>query len=385
MTLIRGGPTALTRAELLRLRMRSQGLVRSAGGKESQRGAPALGTPAAAAERLFAWQGQDLGSALWALGVRAPGTTREEVRAAFTAGRLVRSWPFRGTLHALAAADLPWILELTGPRTLGGLTRRNAELGITEATVDSARALASELLRGRKHASRRRLLDAFEDGGLATAGRGSHLISRLALEGTLVFGPFAGGEHQLVLVDEWITESRRFDTEGAVREIVRRYLAGRGPAALSDLAWWAKLPVRWIRSAAMELGDELTTFDYQGTELWGHAPALDSTTGLAPRQVLLPAGFDEVLLGYADRSAVLPAEHAGKVVPGGNGIFKPAVLVRGRAIGTWRAKPGARQVSVAVIPFERPPADRIVTAIRTQARAYAAYLGLDLAELVIEH
>jgi hypothetical protein len=376
MSLIRSGPVAVTGAELLRLRLRSQGLCRPS---------PTALNSRAAAQRLFAWQGQDLGSALWALGVRTPGTTREEVRAEFTAGRLVRSWPFRGTLHALAAEDLQWILELTGPRTLTSLTRRNRELGITEATVDSARALAVELLRGGHRASRRQLLDAFDAGGLSTDGRGSHLISRLALEGTLVFGPFDGGEHQLVLVDEWITEPRRLDADDAVREIVRRYLAGRGPAALSDLAWWARLPVRWVRTAAADLGDELTAFYCRGTELWGHAPTLDATAEQTPRAVLLLAGFDEFLLGYADRSAVLSVEHADRVVPGGNGVFRPTTVVRGRAIGTWRAKPGARSVSVTMIPFERAPADRTVTAIRAQARAYASYLGLDLAELVIEH
>ncbi len=32
-------------------------------------------------------------------------------------------------------------------------------------------------------------------------------------------------------------------------------------------------------------------------------------------------GFDEFILGYKDRSAVLDAAHADQVCPGGNGMF----------------------------------------------------------------
>ena len=49
---------------------------------------------------------------------------------------------------------------------------------------------------------------------------------------------------------------------------------------------------------------------------------------------LLP-GFDEFLLGYKDRAAQLDAEHAGRVVPGANGVFRPMVVVGGQIVGTW--------------------------------------------------
>ncbi len=49
---------------------------------------------------------------------------------------------------------------------------------------------------------------------------------------------------------------------------------------------------------------------------------------------LLP-GFDEYLLGYKDRAAVLAPEHAHRIVPGANGIFRPMIVANGRIVGTW--------------------------------------------------
>jgi hypothetical protein len=48
----------------------------------------------------------------------------------------------------------------------------------------------------------------------------------------------------------------------------------------------------------------------------------------------LPA-FDEYLIAYADRSAVLAPEHTGKAIAS-NGIFRPTILHDGIVTGTWR-------------------------------------------------
>jgi hypothetical protein len=49
---------------------------------------------------------------------------------------------------------------------------------------------------------------------------------------------------------------------------------------------------------------------------------------------LLPA-FDEFIIGYADRSAALPAGLAKNVVSS-NGIFRAVILYRGQARGLWK-------------------------------------------------
>ncbi len=62
-------------------------------------------------------------------------------------------------------------------------------------------------------------------------------------------------------------------------------------------------------------------------------------------------GFDEFLLGYADRRATLPSEYAERIVPDGNGVFQPTVIDDGRVVGTWkRSGRGARR-RIIVTPF----------------------------------
>ena len=54
------------------------------------------------------------------------------------------------------------------------------------------------------------------------------------------------------------------------------------------------------------------------------------------RACSLPA-FDELLLGWRDRTPTVPAEHARDVHPGG-GILRAVVLEDGVAVGTWSAR-----------------------------------------------
>ena len=69
------------------------------------------------------------------------------------------------------------------------------------------------------------------------------------------------------------------------------------------------------------------------------------------REVFLLPAFDEFLLGYQTRTAVLPTEFAGRIVPGSNGVFLPTVISDGEVVGTWkRAGTGAKR-SLAATAF----------------------------------
>jgi hypothetical protein len=72
-------------------------------------------------------------------------------------------------------------------------------------------------------------------------------------------------------------------------------------------------------------------------------------------RVLLLPGFDELVLGYADRACTVPPEFADRIVPGNNGMFRATVVHRGRVVAVWRrAGRGAAQ-TIAVEPFTALP------------------------------
>ncbi|MFI2752174.1 winged helix DNA-binding domain-containing protein [Cellulomonas sp. P22] len=375
-----GATLTIGTTELLRLRLSAQGLGPS---DPAPPPGPASDVAAGAVGRLFALQGQDLPGVLWSIGRRSPGADVADVRGAFTSGDLVRSWPFRGTLHVLAARDLPWVLALTRDRMLASAARRERELNLDATTFTLARDAAVRALEGGRSLARSELLAAFEDAGVRTdQQRGYHLLWHLGLEGVVVLGPFHGAEQHLVLLDEWVSDPRDLRGADAVREVVLRHLAGRGAASVADVAWWSKLPVRAVRAAVDELQGSLTGLDHEGTTLWAVTEALDTPPAQHAPVLALP-GFDELLLGYTDRTASLADEHALLTVPGGNGMFKPTVVVDGHVAGLWSRKVGARRATLTFTPLEVPFDDGVRAGIRSEADRYGRFLGVE-ADVVVE-
>jgi hypothetical protein len=90
--------------------------------------------------------------------------------------------------------------------------------------------------------------------------------------------------------------------------------------------------------------------------------------------VRLTGGFDTLLLGYADRSLHLPAEHARRVNTGG-GLVKPVVLNDGVVVGTWRYVRGVTD-TIEVAPFH-VLSDGARRGIEREVRQIGAFLGRD--------
>jgi hypothetical protein len=264
----------------------------------------------------------------------------------------------RSTLHLVAAEDLGWLLELCGPRVVAAAAKRRATLGVTEAETERARDLAVAALCGGGRLGRAALLAVFDEGGVPTTGqRGYHLLWYLAQTGTLVLGPTDGTEQQFVLAGEWIRSPRRLDREEALRELALRFFRGHGPATVADLARWTALRITDVRAGLAAARDELTALDVEGAEHWmdPRTPELlDAARGEVAGVLLLP-GFDEYVLGYADRSCAVPPRYADRIVPGGNGMFRAGVVADGQVVGTWRRTGSGGRRKLTAEPFTTFP------------------------------
>ncbi|WP_345751148.1 DNA glycosylase AlkZ-like family protein [Microbacterium rhizophilus] len=289
--------------------------------------------------RAVALQGQDLPGVLRAIAIRSrPGTAVADVRAAFDAGELVRSWPMRGTLFATTPAQLAAILQHTGDRTRNATVRRREQLGLDDATIDRARGILLPALQDAPR-TRAEALALWQEAGIATdGGRGYHLIFHLAVEGRVHWGPFAGAEQQLVL-----TAPRETDPDDLVG-IVRGFVLARGPVSPDDAAWWLKLPKTAVRMAAARI-DDLSVVTVDGTSAW----VIGEPEVPGPSGVTLAPAFDEWILGYADRSLVATPGGLAVQVPGGNGVFRPVILVDGVVVGTWRLPPRSSRDRTPVV------------------------------------
>jgi hypothetical protein len=315
---------------------------------------PGLPTAADAVRWLTAMQAQDFSGVLTSVALRTVAGTRQAVEAAFNAGEIVKSWPMRGTLHLVSAEDLPWILPLTAPRVVTGAAARRAQLDLGTSTLERARDLAVNVLTGGNQLRRDDLLTAWNRAGLITAGqRGYHMLGYLAQTGTLCFGPMRDAEQLVVLLDEWITQPRRLERDEALGELAWRYFRGHGPATVKDFTRWTNLTAADVRAALALARPRLTRLDVDGVEYFMDAPTADllRTRRSQARGVFLLPGFDEFILGYADRRAVLPTAFADRIVPGGNGMFRPTVVHDGQVIGTWKHTGRGAKRTVAATPF----------------------------------
>lgn len=338
---------------------------------------PGLPSIVAAVERLGAVQAQDLGAARWALGARVPGSVEADVDAAFASRRIVRTWPLRGTLHIMPSARLRDVLALTAPRIHRKDGRRRVELELDDGVAAHARRIAEREL-GSGARSRDELQAAWEAAGIATGGqRGYHLLAWLALDAVICLGPAEGREQRFVLVDDWVPGASTADPEEALAWLVTAYFRGHGPATERDAAWWSGLTLTEVRTAIAAAGDALVPFDDE------RVVAADPEGIDAPRpapasgRLALPA-FDEYFLGYADRSVVCDPAHLGRVVPGGNGVFQPVLVDRGRVVGLWRRRDARRGASVSLEGFDAAIDPAAYAGVLS---AWAGFRGVPLAEV----
>ncbi|MFJ3956101.1 winged helix DNA-binding domain-containing protein [Arthrobacter sp. NPDC090010] len=351
--------------DIARLRLHSHGLLPGADGFPR----PGFEDPEDVVRWMTAMQGQDWYSVPWSLGARlvfgadSPAQARSAsaaaVRQAFQDGRIVRSWPMRGTLHTLLPEDLALFHSLTSDRLISSMAARHRELAITAADGEKARDAVHGTLRGGGRATRAELFAALEDAKQGTrTQRGAHLLLLLSVTGTLVQGPVGEKEHLFVLQDEWIGDRRReLSPEAALDELLERYVRSHGPATLRDFAWWTGLTLTACRAAQGRLGARLREYEspFHGDGLLlssETADWLERRNGEAlpgARSFHLLAGFDEYILGYTDRSAVLAPEHFDLIVPGGNGMFKRTTMSGGITDGTWSTD---SRGTVVLQPFE---------------------------------
>lgn len=326
----------------------------------------------AAVAAQFAVQAQDYLGALWGVGQRVRGADEAAIERALAERRIVRSWPLRGTLHFVAAADLRWLLALDGARTLQRQKRRlQRDFDIDERVVERAREVCARVLGGGRALARDALYAQFDAAGIAiAASRGLHLVWWLAHEGTLCFGPRAGKQHTFVLLDDWLPPAPAPSREDALATLARRYFASRGPASVQDFAWWSGLAAADAAAAHESVRAEFDVGRIDGVEYW-YAPTRGAGQGGA-RVHLLPA-WDEYTVAYRGRGAFLDATHANRA---GNGIFKPALLVDGRIAGTWKRLLSKAGVEVVADWFDTPAAPQR-KAFDAAAERYAAFLGVE--------
>jgi hypothetical protein len=328
---------------------------------------------------LGAIQAQDYLQSLWAIGLRLRSATVEDVEQAISDGKILRTWPMRGTIHFVPPEDAKWMLKLSASRMLAKDGRRLEQLRMDEEIMKRCKDLFQEALNGGRRLSRPDMMSLLEDAGISTQGqRGYHILWYLSQAGLICLGPMQDKQQTFVLLGEWAPDSRELTREKSLAELARRYFASHGPATVYDFARWTGLTVTETRSGIEAAGSGLTSEKIGGKEYWTATVAPNHMAHDESNVHLLP-GFDEYLLGYKDRSAVLPEEHAPKIVPGKNGVFLPTIVVDGQVVGIWKRKLKKNSIDITLSPFTNlgDSEERVIE----EARSYGEFIGLPLSSI----
>ena len=274
---------------------------------------------------------------LWS---RLDGFERARLTEALERREVVQATLMRSTIHLVSRADFwPFALAVRKPRRASGL-RAALDPPSRAATAGAARALRRRLER---------------DGVLRRAEieelLGKRRAQAVGLWVDVVRAPPSGTWERrradlYALAEDWIGPPE-LTLRAATELLVRRYLAGFGPASAKDVASFTGLSATALAPALASL--ELERFRGEGGEelldLPG-APLADPDTPAPPR--FLPT-WDATLLVHARRTGVLPEEHRPKLFSTRTPHSFPSFLVDGAVAGKWRHDGGRIEIE----PFGR--------------------------------
>lgn len=319
--------------------------------------------PADVAATICGVHAQVLSAAELSIGLRLDRATRADVRRALWEERsLVKTRGPRGTVHLLAAEDLPmWTGALSAipppPYVQGAnalLTPEQTEqviAAIADALVDAELTtdeLTEEVVARTGSWAADPVMEAFQ-------GKWPRWIQAKGIasnRGALCFGPNRGRKTTYTSPRRWLPGFRPADERTALAELTRRYLHAYGPATAQQFAKWLAVPRGWVSGLFDSLADELEEVELDGTPAW--LVAGDTAMPSAePRGVRLLPYFDAYSVGCHPRELLFPGRAAERALAGGQAGNFPVLLIDGTVAGVWHLRRSGRKLDITVEPLDR--------------------------------
>ena len=327
--------------------------------------APSGTDTAEVAATLCGAHAQVLSAAELSIALRIEGATRTTVRNAMWDDHgLIKTYGPRGTVHLLAADDLPmWMAALSAipahsPFPDGvRLTPKQAEqivdaighaLEDSELTIDELdRAVVN--LAGEWAGDR--VMPAFQD----LWPRWRQAVVMAAYRGVLCFGPNKGRRVTYTNPRRWLPGLRPASEDRAIEAVIKRYLYAYGPATPQHFAQWIGAPAAWAAEQFERHSRKLTKINFDGTPAWVASRDTKMPRGQdAKGSVLLLPYFDAYAVGSHPRSRLFPGRAATRALaPSGQAGNYPVLLIDGIVAGVWHQRRSGRQIEVTVEPLTR--------------------------------
>ena len=301
-------------------------------------------------KELVSWMGamqaQNYSMVKWAVGMRLKSATIQAVEKALHEGEILRTHVMRPTWHLVAAEDIRWMLKLSAQRIISANDSfaKGYDLDIPNELYTKAHDLLEKILCGKKSLTKQEIAEHFNRSGIvADNHRMTRFMARAEQEGIICSGEDRGSKCTYALLEERVPPMPELTKDESLARLARSYFRSHSPAVLQDFIWWSGLSVSDAKQAVYLIASELITEQWKEQTWYIHDTC--RTRGKLSGHIHLLPSYDEYLLGYKDRTDVLPKEHYPKAFTN-NGLFYPVILHEGQVIGNWSksAKKGSASI-----------------------------------------
>lgn len=304
---------------------------------------------------LVAWmgamQGQDYAMVKWAVGIRLKSPSIAKVNKALQNGEILRTHILRPTWHLVMPEDIRWMIMLTGKRIKSSWGSMDKALEIDEKLLLKCNRLLEKILEGNKHLTKKEIMLELEKTGIKT---NEPRINRITLaaeaDGILCSGTEKDKKHTYALLEERVPPAKDLHKEEALAKLATMYFQSHSPASLNDFVWWSGLPITEARHAINLINSQLIVDKLDSQDLYVHQ-SYNECTECTDIVHLMPP-YDEYLISYKDRTAVLDLDHHPKAFTN-YGIFYPVVLYNGKIAGNWKKSIKKGQLTIETTFFDK--------------------------------
>ena len=287
------------------------------------------------AAKMISWmcaiQAQEYSQTKWSLGLRLSNLKDNDIEKDFTNGKILRTHLLRPTWHFVTAKDIRWLLMLTGPRVTAANMHMYRKLELDAKIFNRCNNIIVNTLQGGRQLTRNMLNNEFKKYKItATDIRLSCIMMNAELQGIICSGAREGNQFTYALLEERVPATVVKNKDEALAELTKRYFRSRGPATIKDYSIWSGLTVSDCRNG-IEMVRSYFVREKLNNEEYFFAPV--ALNKISHDMHLLPI-YDEYIMGYKNRSAILEFKNSFKKAPVFH--FDNMIIFEGQVIGTWR-------------------------------------------------
>jgi hypothetical protein len=293
--------------------------------------------------------------------LRLEKAQRTDIRAAlWEEHSLVKTYGPRGTVHLLAAQDLPlWSGALSAtsagqdPKITNKLLASEQAEAVIEAIaliLEDAELTVDELTEALVERlgpwAGEPVMPAFTE----MWPRWRAVQGTAAVRGRMCFAPNRGRKVTYTNPRRWLPGFQPAGEKTALSWLVRSYLYAYGPATPQQFAQWLAMPGTWANSLFASLSSQLEQVEVEGNLAWVAAGDIHTAPN-PPQSVRLLPYFDAYIVGCHPRERLYPGEAATRAIPSGQAGVLPVLLIDGRVAGVWNQRRSGRTIGITVEAF----------------------------------